>query len=66
MLLGTIINEYNSSYQGRARPFGIGWLTGVETVEENIFYFSAAMYVSSLTFFCVFIGYEMNLDVNQQ
>ena len=37
MLLVTIINEY--SYQGRAQPFGIGWLTGVETVEKNLFIF---------------------------
>ena len=54
------------SYQGRAQPFGIGWLTGVETVEKKTYSFSAAMYVSSLTFFCVFIGYEMNLNVDQQ
>ena len=65
MLLVTIINEY--SYQGRAQPFGIGWLTGVETVEKKKTYlFSSAMFVSYLNFFCVLIVSEMNLNVDQQ
>ena len=40
-----IINEYSRSYQGRAQPFGTGWLTAVETVgKKHIYFLQLRMY----------------------